>query len=81
MSHKVNPGRIRLGNMPYKSLDGAICFFFTSHIYPGVSLKPVGPVGSCHAKAIKKYLSEKLQPRGRHGSLSVRNCMEIRIYL
>ncbi|TGZ49825.1 Uncharacterized protein DBV15_06208 [Temnothorax longispinosus] len=36
---------------------------------PSVSLKPVGPADSCHDKAIKKYLPEKLQPRGKHGSL------------
>lgn len=43
-------------------------FFFLHCIQPTVSLKPVGPVDSCHDKAIKKYRPEKLQPRGRHSS-------------
>lgn len=73
--HKVNPGRIRLGNMSYKSSRSAIFFFlpffffFAHRIRPSVSLKPLGTADSCHDKAMKKYLPEKLQPRGRYSSL------------
>lgn len=74
--HKVNPGRIRLGNMSYKSSRSAIffflfplpLFFFLHRVCPSVSLKPVGTTDSCHDKAMKKYLPEKLQPRGRYSS-------------
>lgn len=70
--HKVNSGRIRLGNMSYKSSRSAIFFFpffFTSRVCPSVSLKPgVGTTDSCHDKAMKKYLPEKLQPRGSYSS-------------